>query len=165
MAGMAGPAVESFLYLMRRAFDEGEHSFLRNLEGTTDHEWDALVPGQPFGRSVGYIAWHTAAGKHLYWDHAFGSKTLTGDYTGTGVHQPRRLPADVVAYAREWQARWLASVEAMTDADLAAPTTAHWGSVLSMRRVIAAMIEHDLYHAGEINHLRALLNGSDGPPG
>jgi hypothetical protein len=27
--------------------------------------------------------------------------------------------------------------------------------------MLIIMIAHDLYHAGEINHLRALLNGTD----
>lgn len=99
---MPGPAIDTLEYLLKRAFDSGEHAFVRNLESTTGEQWDAIVPGQPHGRSIGYIAWHTAAGKHLYWDHAFGSKTLTGDYTGEGVINPRRTKADVLAYAREW---------------------------------------------------------------
>jgi len=162
---MPGPAIDAYIYLLRRAFDQGEHSFVRNLEGTSDQQWDAILPGQPFGRSIGYIAWHTAAGKHLYWDHAFGEQRLTGDYTGQGVLEPRRTLADVVAYAREWHERWLDSVAALDDGDLENPSTAHWGQVLSMRRIIAAMIEHDLYHAGEINHLRAVFDGTDRTPG
>jgi len=161
---MPGPAVEAFLYLLRRAFDEGEHSFVRNLESTTVQQWDAIVPGQPFGRSIGYIAWHTVAAKQLYWDHAFGERRLTGAITGQGVHNPRRLLDDVLAHGRRWHARWLESVAALEDLALEQPTTAHWGAVVSMRRVVAAIIEHDLYHAGEINHLRAILDGTDKAP-
>lgn len=162
---MPGPKVESFLYLMNRAFVEGEHSFVRNLESTSERDWDAVVPGQPFGRSIGYIAWHTVAGKHLYWDHAFGEKRLTGDYTSEGVLDPRRLLPEVLEFGRTWHEKWLESLAALDDEALAEPTTAHWGSVLSMRRVAAAVIEHDLYHAGEINHLRAVLQGTDKAPG
>ena len=161
---MPGPAVEAYIYLYERAFDKGEHSFVRNLESIADEDWDAVVPGQPFGRSIGYIAWHTVAGKHLYWDHAFGEKKLNGAITGEGVKNPRRLLPDVLAYGRLWQEKWLASISQLDDEALAAPTTAHWGAVLSMRRVIAAVIEHDLYHAGEINHLRAVLQGTDKAP-
>jgi uncharacterized damage-inducible protein DinB len=162
---MAEPATEAYLYLMRRAFDQGEHSFVRNLESTSTHDWDALIPGQLFGRSIGYTAWHNAAGKQLYWDHAFGRQTLTGDITGEGVLEPRRTLADVLEHARRWHERWLESVAALTQADLEAPTTTHWGQVVSMRWVIVAVIEHDLYHAGEINHLRAVLQGNDYAPG
>ena len=162
---MPGPAIETFVYLLNRAFGAGEHSFLRNLEGTSEQQWDAIVPGQPFGRSIGYIAWHTAAGKQLYWDHAFGERKLTGDLTGEGVLDPRRTLSEVVAHARRWHEKWIERVSALDDTDLQGPTTAHWGQVLSMRRVIAAMIEHDLYHAGEINHLRAIFDGTDRTPG
>ena len=162
---MAGPPIEAYLYLLRRAFEAGEHSFVRNLQGVTEQHWDVILPGQPFGRTIGYIAWHTVAGKHLYWDHAFGEKKLTGDYTGLGVRSPRRTVDEVIRFGRKWHEAWLERVAAMTEADLEQPTTAHWGSVLSMRRVVAAMIEHDLYHAGEINHLRAQLDGTDKAPG
>jgi uncharacterized damage-inducible protein DinB len=156
---------EAYRYFCIRAFEKGEHSFVRNLESTTEEHWDALVPGQPFGRSIGYIAWHTVAGKHLYWDHAFGEKKLTGDYTGQGVTNPRRTRDEVIAYGRKWQAAWLESLGTVTEADLEGPSTAHWGQPLSLRRIIVAVIEHDIYHAGEINHLRALLDGSDRTPG
>ena len=162
---MPEPAVETLLYLFRRAFDEGEHGLARNLAAVTEDQWDAIVPGQPFGRSIGWIAWHAVAGKHLYWDHAFGERRLTGDYTEQGVLSPRRTKDDVIAYGREWQQRWLEKIEQLTDADLQAPTKAHWGATLSMRRVISAVLEHDIYHAGEINHLRAVLDGTDKAPG
>jgi len=32
---------------------------------------------------------------------------------------------------------------------------------LSTQTIIRIMIGHDFYHAGEINHLRALLQGTD----
>lgn len=162
---MPGAAVDAYLYLLSRAFERGEHSFVGNLRGVTDQEWDTVLPGQPFGRSIGWISWHVAAGKHLYWDHAFGDKTLIGDYVEEGVADPRRTLAEVVAMASQWHGQWVERIQAMSDADLEAPTTMHWGQTLSMRRVIAAIIEHDLYHAGEINHLRALLQGTDKAPG
>lgn len=162
---MASSELDAYRYLFGHAFGQGEHSFVRNLESTTEAQWHALVPGQPFGRSIGYIAWHTVAGKHLYWDHAFGEKKLTGDYTSEGVTKPRRTRDEVVAYGRKWQEAWLESLGTLTEADLQAPSTAHWGQVLSLRRIIVAVIEHDIYHAGEINHLRAVRDGSDRAPG
>jgi hypothetical protein len=32
---------------------------------------------------------------------------------------------------------------------------------METRRVIELMIQHPLYHIGEINHIRALLQGND----
>ncbi|MGE0601080.1 MAG: DinB family protein [Dehalococcoidia bacterium] len=162
---MTDVAIEQYAYVLKRAFDESEHSFVRNLQSTSPEHWTAIVAGQPFGRSIGYIAWHTVAAKHLYWDHAFGDRKLTGNYTGLGLTGRHRTLPEVIAYGRKWHEAWLHSLDPLTADDLESPTTAHWGEVVPMRRVIAAMIEHDLYHAGEINHLRAQLERNDGPPG
>jgi len=37
----------------------------------------------------------------------------------------------------------------------------NWGERLPTRVIMRMMIAHDLYHAGEINHLRALLQSTD----
>jgi hypothetical protein len=36
-----------------------------------------------------------------------------------------------------------------------------WGDYLWTRNIIRIIIGHDFYHAGEINHVRALLQGTD----
>ena len=41
---------------------------------------------------------------------------------------------------------------------------ANWGSEYETRWLMATIIEHDLYHAGEINHIRALAQGDDAWP-
>ena len=35
------------------------------------------------------------------------------------------------------------------------------GGLKETRWIIGVMIEHDLYHAGEINHLQSLISGDD----
>ena len=37
----------------------------------------------------------------------------------------------------------------------------NWGEMRPTRWIVAAMIGHDFYHAGEINHVRALFSGED----
>jgi len=37
----------------------------------------------------------------------------------------------------------------------------NWGERLPTRDIIRIMIAHDFYHAGEINHIRAQLQGTD----
>jgi hypothetical protein len=54
-----------------------------------------------------------------------------------------------------------ASLAAIDDAELSKPRPVHMGGVLETRVIISIMIEHDVYHAGEINHLRALMQGTD----
>jgi uncharacterized damage-inducible protein DinB len=48
-----------------------------------------------------------------------------------------------------------------TDAELDRQRLTTWGEYLPTRTIIQIMIAHDIYHAGEINHLRALLQGDD----
>ena len=45
--------------------------------------------------------------------------------------------------------------------DLDRDRRTNWGERLPTRTIIRIMIAHDLYHAGEINHLRTLLQGTD----
>jgi len=52
-------------------------------------------------------------------------------------------------------------VASLQDGDLDALTRRHYGAVQSKASAIGAMIQHDCYHAGEINHLRALRHGDD----
>ena len=37
----------------------------------------------------------------------------------------------------------------------------NWGEMKETRWIITVMIQHDLYHAGEINHIRSLRQQSD----
>jgi hypothetical protein len=100
----------------------------------------------------------------MYEDYAFGSASMRGD-------QPPLVPAagmgsrqrdDLLAWLTEGHHRWLASVRALPDdAELDRKRLTNWGERLPTRVIIRIMIAHDLYHAGEINHLRALLQGND----
>jgi hypothetical protein len=100
----------------------------------------------------------------MYEDYAFGSASMRGD-------QPPLVPAagararprdELLAWLAEGHRRWLASVRALPDdAELDRERLTNWGERLPTRSIIRIMIAHDLYHAGEINHLRALLQGTD----
>ena len=47
------------------------------------------------------------------------------------------------------------------DAELDRERLTNWGDLLPTRKILRILIAHDLYHAGEINHIRALLQGTD----
>jgi hypothetical protein len=58
--------------------------------------------------------------------------------------------------------KWLASVRSLPDdSELDHDRLTNWGERLPTRVLIRIMIGHDFYHAGEINHIRALLQGTD----
>lgn len=50
---------------------------------------------------------------------------------------------------------------ALDDGELLRPRRTNWGELKETRWIIGVMIAHDLYHAGEINHLRSLRQGDD----
>ena len=47
------------------------------------------------------------------------------------------------------------------DAELEVPRKAHWGDLVPTNVLLTIVLQHDLFHGGEINHLRALLQDDD----
>ena len=68
---------------------------------------------------------------------------------------------DETLFYREGHRRLRESIAALKDHDLSLQRKVHYGGTAETRFIISVMIEHDLYHAGEINHLRALRQGND----
>ncbi len=65
------------------------------------------------------------------------------------------------ARLREGQERLRGSIAALDDSELLVPRLTNWGEWKDTRWIIGVMIEHDLYHAGEINHIRSPHQRSD----
>jgi hypothetical protein len=165
MADRSG--IETFLYLLEDAFrgvgieDSNEsQALLTNLGTVPRDHWEALPPGAL--RSIRHIAGHVGACKVMYDDYAFGSGTLQ---FGTSEVEPFAgggSPADVMAWLEAAHARLVDHVGALEDdAELDKDRATNWGEQAPTRWIIAAMITHDAYHAGEINHVRSLLDGDD----
>lgn len=161
--GNSHAAIDLLVWLVEGAFTrDNNHAVLVNLASVSDAEWAALPPGG--GRSIADIVEHVAWCKWMYDDYAFGSATLAGDQpplvpAGGERSRPR---AELMAWLIEGHTRWVGSIQALTDdAELEKLRLTSWGEWLPTRTIIGIMIAHDLYHAGEINHLRALLSGRD----
>lgn len=161
------PAVRSVLetlaWLIEDAFEgDPDHSLIANLRNLNDEDWTALPPGAE--RSIAEVLEHVGWSKWMYEDYAFGPATMRGD-------QPPLVPADgassrttkeLLEWLRDGHQRWLASVRALSDdSELDRLRLTNWGDHLPTRSIIRIMIAHDFYHAGEINHIRALLQGTD----
>ena len=85
-----------------------------------------------------------------------------GAMTSTDVDLLLVDSGELLAWLTEGHYRWFASVRALPDdTELERERLTNWGERLPTRVIIRLMIAHDLYHAGEINHLRALLHGTD----
>jgi uncharacterized damage-inducible protein DinB len=156
-------AIDTLCWLIEYAF-EGDlsDSLIINLKDIREEDWNALPPGG--GRSIADILEHVGWCKWMYEDYAFGAANLHGD-------QPPLIPAggirarpheELIVWLKEGHDKWLASVRALSnDKELDRERLTNWGEHLPTRTIIQIMIGHDYYHAGEINHLRSLLQGTD----
>lgn len=156
-------ALETLIWLIEDAFDgDPDHSLLANLQSLKEAEWTRLPPNG--SRSVADVLEHVGWSKWMYEEYAFGGASLIGDQPplvpkgGARTRPPKEL--------REWltegHRRWLTSVRGLADdAELDRNRLTNWGALLPTRTILRIMIAHDLYHAGEINHIRALLQGTD----
>jgi uncharacterized damage-inducible protein DinB len=105
---------------------------------------------------------HVGACKIMYADYAFGPGTKqwgTPEVEGwVGTEAPM---AEAIAWLRGTHRSFREHVEALTDDDLDTPRKTNWGELRPTQWIVAAIIGHDFYHAGEINHLRSLLGTDD----
>ena len=163
MTTQSRTALDTLVWLIHDAFEgDPDQSLLANLRNLSDEDWTALPLGA--GRSIADILEHVGWSKWMYEDYAFGSASMRGD-------QPPLVPADnarsrpraeLMEWLTEGHRRWLESVRALPDdSELERERSTNWGDKLPTRVLIRIMIAHDIYHAGEINHIRVLLQGTD----
>ncbi len=157
---MARAAVEDLLFLMDQAFEGGEwHSLLSNLRAVTPEDWSRRPDGGH--RMIRDIVRHVGGCKLMYHDYAFGTSSLWWDQPDVTGEVRTRTSAEAIEWLREGQGLLRRSLESLDDSELTRPRPTNWGELRETRWIFATMIEHDLYHAGEINHLRSLLQGTD----
>ena len=157
---MSTPAVTQLLYLLDGAFDGPDwHSLIGNLRSVTPDDW-AWVP--PDGRrSIRNIVQHVGGCKFMYHNHAFGDAQLTWDDPFVEGSAACATLESAIPWLREGHTRLRDSLAALDDADLLRPRKANWGKLYETRWLLTVTIQHDLYHSGEINHIRALHQGDD----
>lgn len=148
-------------YLMDQAFDGNEfHSLMGNLAAVDASMWTRRLPNSL--RTIGEIAMHVGSSKVMYTDHAFGSRSLTFDSPEVEPWPAGDAPMDeALAWLRSTHAALMAHVLSLSDDDLAKPRMANWGEEKETRWLLSTVLEHDVYHAGEINRMRSLLSGED----
>ncbi len=157
---MATAAVDQLLYLLDEAF-EGEdwHSLLTNLRDVAPEEWRWVPPGGQ--RSIRDLVQHVGSCKFMYDNHAFGDATLDWEHPLVVGDEALADAASAIAWLRDGHAGLRRSIAGLDDAELLRPRRTNWGELKETRWIVAVMIQHDLYHAGEINHLRSLCHGED----
>lgn len=165
MAGRGG--IDELLRLMDEAFrgagiEESNESqaLLTNLASVTDEQWRAKLPNVE--RTIEDITGHVGACKIMYDDYAFGPGTLQFGTPEVEPFAEGGSRAEMTAWLEDAHARLADHVAGLAnDEELDRPRLTNWGEQRPTRWIVAAMITHDAYHAGEINHLRSLLDGDD----
>lgn len=160
--------IEANVFLLDEAFrgpgiedtDESQ-ALLTNIATVPDGAWLALPAGA--ARTIEAIVIHVGACKVMYDDYAFGSASLR---FATPEVEPfsegSAVRDEVLAWLEGAHQRLVDHVRALPDdAELNRPRMTNWGEERPTRWILAAMITHDAYHAGEINHIRSLLGPDD----
>ena len=160
-------AVDALVLLLDHSMEETAdefgydhwHSILWNLHNVRPEDWDALPVGG--GRTIGELVPHIGLCYLMYENQAFGDRQRQwGDGQIDGGPRPE-TPEEWIAWMRTAHGIFRSSVAALTDEQLEELVYAPWGDQLPARRIVELMIQHGIYHAGEINHIRALLQGND----
>jgi uncharacterized damage-inducible protein DinB len=164
---MTSPGTAAMLYLLDEAFEgrgieesNESQALLTNLATVTEAEWRAMPPGAT--RTIESMVLHVGTCKVMYDDYAFGAGTRQW---GEPDVQPWEEGAAPMLESIEWlrgaQRAFREHVARLNDAELDRPRMTNWGEMRPTRWIVAAIIGHDFYHAGEINHLRSLLGTDD----
>lgn len=163
MTARSKTAIDTLAWMSHEAFEgDPDQSLIASLRDVSDGDFIALLPGA--GRSIADILEHVGWAKWMYEDYAFGPGSLRGDQPPLiPANQARARPrAELMGWLREGHHRWLTSVRALPDdTELESDRRTNWGESLPTRVLILILIGHDFYHAGEINHIRVLLQGTD----
>jgi Protein of unknown function (DUF664) len=141
------------------SLDRHRDVVLWKLEGLGD---DLLrKPMTPSGTSLLGLVKHLAGVEYQWFCQTFGRETepLETDPVADMRAGPEESTADVVAFYT--RAR-VASDEVVAELDVDDVGTAWFGEQVSLRRVLIGMIEETARHAGHMDIIRELLDGSTG---
>lgn len=151
--------LQHLVWQLDQSFDgKPEHSLMANLSSVTGADLDKLPPGG--GRTMRDLIVHCASVKAMYVNHAFGDRTRTF-WTAWDNDTPTTEASfeDLMDWLTRTHADLITQVRMLaTDDELSSFRPTYWGEDWETRAILDAISIHDVYHAGEINHLRALLH-------
>jgi hypothetical protein len=160
-------AIEQLVFMMDSAFegdparpDQSWHAVLVNLNSLKAEDWDWSPPGGR--RTIRRLLLGLGSCKYVCESKAFGDGLMGWDKPGSIPSPDIPNNDDVVRWLSESHRRLRDSVAALDDdAELLELRPSYWGEEREIRWQINTMVQHDLYHAGEINHIRALHQEND----
>ena len=160
-------AVQELVHVLEDAFaakgieETGEsQSMLGNLATVPEDLWHATPPGGE--RTIASVVLHVGGCIVMYDEYAFGPGRKRWDDPDLVPWSREGAP---MGQAIEWMSaahrRFVSHVTALRDDDLGKARRANWGEDVPTRWLISAIATHSAYHAGEINHIRSLLQRDD----
>jgi len=160
-------AIGECLYLLDEAFrgrgieeSNETQSMLGNLATVDDASWRAVPPGGK--RTIESLVLHVGGCKIMYDEYAFGEQGLTWDDPNLIPWAEGEAPREeAIGWLIDAHERLMQHVRVLDDDDLARPRRANWGEDRETRWLLSTLLQHDAYHAGEINHIRALVASDD----
>jgi hypothetical protein len=142
--------------LSTRAFSKSSwHSLMAALVSVSEEAF-VWIPERHNGfpwmnGSIQDIVYHVAGDKLVQLNHAFGDATMTWD----DVPVTKSNKAELVAQLEASQRELILAINNAADLDL---KISGWGGKrLKTVDFFVMLIEHDLYHAGQIRYIRNLV--------
>lgn len=139
-----------------------DHSFslIWNLQQVRVDHWD-MQPAR-CRRTIRELVTHIGQTWLMYSSRSFrGEPREWNDTTIDGAARGDSSD-EIISWLRNCHAELRSDIDRLGDDDLSMPRETPWGESYETRRLIELATQHTLYHTGEINHLRALLQGNDG---
>lgn len=164
---MARAAIEVWANRLEAAYRADPwHAFRRNVDSARPEEWGV----QPEKWTAGEFASDNLSIIHLT-VHVGGSKIMhTNKAFGDGKMQWHTVPMPaswdmptVLAWIDEGHQVLADGLAALTDDEqLAEMRETAWGAPMRRDVILGVIINHDIYHAGEINRQRGLIRNCEG---
>jgi uncharacterized damage-inducible protein DinB len=151
------PDVETLLLMQQRAFRTSPwHSLLNSLEGIGEDVF-ARAPTRHSGfpwmdGSIRDILYHVTGDKMVQYSQAFGDGSVTWDT----LRISRSTLEEMLPELHAAHQPIVEALKSQTSETLAHKVRTWGGKRLTARDFFLMLIEHDLYHAGQIRVLRNL---------
>ncbi len=152
--------IDQLLYVLGLAFGGREHGLLTNLQSVPDEAWTWVPSGG--ARSVFDIVRHVGECKFVYDNQCFGDGSMAWDRPGSVPAIEAGTPRQaVVDWLRRGHEALRGHIGALSDDGVLTGVRTFFNRPQDVRWFINEMVQHDLYHAGEINHIRSLYEQRD----
>lgn len=158
---MSRTRIEEILRLMEDGFEASQFSLIACLRSVDAESWTRLPAGGH--RPIRDLVYHVGMFKFMYANHAFGDGSYVYERP-PATPPPDRLAtrASAISWLREGHEYLTGELSRLgDDAELAVERKAHWGAMVPTEVLVTIMLQHDLFHGGEINHARAVLQDQD----